>query len=71
MVQKPLNPRTLNESSRKYLEELLVKDVLDLTVYEIGFLKARSVYMTADQKVFFADALTDKFKGVDFKEPVK
>jgi hypothetical protein len=71
MSIKTLNPQTLNKSARVYLESILAKDVHDLTAYEIGFLKARVVYLTADQRDFFADALNGKLKGVDYKEKVE
>ena len=68
MAEKTLNPQTLNESARVYLEGILSKTVQDLTVYDIGFLRARSVYLTADQREYFADALNGKFKGMDYVE---
>jgi hypothetical protein len=71
MSIKTLNPQTLNESARVYLESILAKDAHDLTVYEIGFLKARVVYLTADQRDFFAGALNGELKGVDYKEKVE
>jgi len=68
MAEKTLNPKTLNESARVYLEEVLAKGLNDLTVYDIGFLKARRMYLTSEQKAFFADALNGKIKGIDFVE---
>lgn len=66
-MSKVLNPATLNESDRNYLSEVTEKDVDTLTVYEIGFLRARSAYLTQDQREHFADALSGKVKGVDFE----
>ena len=66
MSEKTLNPATLNDSARDYLEEILAKDLNSLTVYDIGFLKARVAYLTADQREFFSDALKGKIKGIDF-----
>lgn len=71
MAERTLNPKTLNEAARVYLEDVLAKDLLDLTIYDIGFLKARLAYLTADQRDFFADALNGKFKGIDYREKVK
>jgi len=68
MSEKTLNPATLNDSARDYLEEILAKDLNSLTVYDIGFLKARVAYLTADQREFFSDALKGKIKGIDFVE---
>ena len=68
MSEKTLNPAPLNDSARDYLEEILAKDLNSLTVYDIGFLKARVAYLTADQREFFSDALKGKIKGIDFVE---
>lgn len=70
-MAKTLNVSQLNESARKFLEEVLTKDVNDLTVYDIGFLKARSAYLTADQREHFSDALKGKLLGVDYVAPVE
>ena len=70
MSEKVLNPQTLNLSAKVYLEETLAKDLMDLTVYDIGFLRARRAYLTAEQKEFFADAFNGKFKGIDYKEEI-
>lgn len=68
MSEKALSLSQLNESARVYLEELLIKDIADLTSYEIGFLKARSAYLTAEQKTYFAKALDGTIKGIDVED---
>ncbi len=63
------NINQMNESARKLLEEITSKDLLELTVYDIGFMKARNMYLTHEQKETYKDALDGKVKGVDYVAP--
>lgn len=68
MSEKALSLNQLNESARVYLEELLAKDIADLTSYEIGFINARRAYLTAEQKTYYANVLNGSVKGVDVED---
>jgi hypothetical protein len=61
----------LPEDVQKYLEELTSKQVVDLTAYEVRFLKARVSYLSADDKEFYKDVLSGAVKGKTVvEEPV-
>ena len=60
------NKKEMNETALQLFEEITTKEVEDLTVYEIGFLKARSSYLTVAQKEFYARALNGEFLGKNF-----
>lgn len=68
MSEKALSLNQLNESARIYLEEILLKDVADLTSYEIGFIKARRAYLTAEQRLYLTNVLNGNIKGVDVED---
>lgn len=67
--EKANNIDTLTDADKEYLLGITSKDLIDLTVHDIGVLKARRSYLTADQKEYFADALNGTFKGMDYVEP--
>lgn len=66
-TEKALNINSLNLTDKKLLEEILAKDLNDLTVYDIKVLKARRAYLTSEQVEYLKDALNDKYMGIDFK----
>lgn len=68
MSEKALSLNQLNESAKVYLEEILVKDIADLTSYEIGFIKARRAYLTAEQRTYLASVLDGRVKGIDVED---
>jgi len=68
MSEKALSLNQLNESARIYLEEILLKDVADLTAYEIGFIKARRAYLSAEQRLYLTNVLNGNIKGIDVED---
>lgn len=66
-----VNKKEMNETALNLFEEITTKEVEDLTAYEIGFLKARSSYLTVEQKAFYERALNGQFLGRDFVEKKK
>jgi len=65
---KALNIASLNPTDRALLEEIVAKDLNDLTVNDIGVLKARRAYLNAEQAEYMREALEGKLKGIDFDE---
>lgn len=63
------NINTLKESDKKFLEDILSKELLDLTANEVGILNARRDYLTVEQKSFFGEALDGTFLGKDRPAP--
>jgi hypothetical protein len=51
--------KELNEFTQKYFNNVLKKDVLDLSKGEKDFLRARREYLTKDYKDKFSSILTE------------
>jgi hypothetical protein len=66
--EKALSIASLNPTDRVLLEEIVVKDLNDLTINDIGILKARRAYLNAEQVEYLHEALSGNLKGIDFDE---
>ena len=49
----------MDPESQKRFDEITAKDVASLTEAELAFLRARSPYLTTDQREVFADVLEE------------
>jgi len=49
----------MDEQSRKALDQILAKEVVALTENDKGFMRARSSYLTEEQKSVFAEVLSE------------